>query len=531
MLWEFCFNRFRRGMVAKHSINPRNFYYASTLTAAQDTAIPEEVDGKDRMTSEQTLISSLYLCLGEKGQNELHKRRPHLDLSTTRYSRVLDTIETEFKKERNQTYETFQLLAQKQHIGESLEQFHSVLSGMAARCNFGTLETRILRDVFNVNMNKREAQNELCRSTKTPEEVYRIVLSYERGYKYAKSYGLATGGATTSGTTGVTGAFQTKTEPVGTIRGGYQNNRQRGRVSFRGRAHIRGGASKRCYNCSRCPAKNATCNFCRKTGHYEEICRGKRTNRGRPAVGLFQNQEDVDASEIGDAEDTYSQHENSVGWVNTPEKRQRSWDSVISGDYVVMAIKSRREAELKVSGARLSIKINGKQTNVWIDSGSPISIFTVGELKRTLDTASVSVNAPAPKDDEFRDYGNNPLRLLRKMNVSLEINGWVTDANMKVIGGNTPSIIGRDLMPNLGLQTVQRTPEEKVMSVQGEQPGAETTGEEDPLDPWQTYFSKQFNNLFHRVGKIENFKVHAEFFETLITDSTKRTESTDHIAR
>ena len=181
-----------------------------------------------------------------------------------------------------------------------------------------------------------------------------------------------------------------------------------------------------------------------------------------------------------------------------------------------MAIKSRRETELKVAGARLSIKINGKQTNVWIDSGSTISIFTVRELKRTLGTAGVNVKKPAPEDDEFRDYGNNPLRLLGKINVSLETNGWVTDANMKVIGGNRPSIIGRDLMPNLGLQTVQRTPEETVMSFQGEQPGAKTTGEEDPLDPWQTYFSQQFNNLFHRVGKIKNYKVHAEFFETLM---------------
>ena len=131
MLWEFWFNRFQWGMVAKHSLNPKNFYYASTLTAALVTALPEEVDGKNRLASEQTLISNLYLCLGEKGQDELHKRRPHLDLSTTRYSRVLDTIETEFKKERNETYETFQLLARKQQIGESLEQFHSVLSGLA----------------------------------------------------------------------------------------------------------------------------------------------------------------------------------------------------------------------------------------------------------------------------------------------------------------------------------------------------------------------------------------------------------------
>ena len=76
-------------------------------------------------------------------------------------------------------------------------------------------------------------------------------------------------------------------------------------------------------------------------------------------------------------------------------------------------------------------------------------------------------------------------------------------------------IIGRDLMPNLGLQLLQRTPEQKVMSVQGEQPGAETSSKEDSLDPWQTYFSEQFDNLFHRIGKIKNYKVQADFFETL----------------
>ena len=101
------------------------------------------------------------------------------------------------------------------------------------------------------------------------------------------------------------------------------------------------------------------------------------------------------------------------------------------------------------------------------------------------------------------------------MNVSLETNGWVTEAKIKVIGGNRRSINGTDLMTNLGLQIVQRTPEEKVISVQEEQLGAETTSEEDSLDPWQTYLSKQFNNLFHRVVKTKNYKVHAEIFETL----------------
>ena len=107
MLWEFWMNRFQWGMVAKHSINPKNHNFAATLTATRITALPAEVDGKNWLESEQILISNLYLCLGEKGQDELHKRRSHLYLSTIRYPRMLDALETEFKKERNETYETF----------------------------------------------------------------------------------------------------------------------------------------------------------------------------------------------------------------------------------------------------------------------------------------------------------------------------------------------------------------------------------------------------------------------------------------
>ena len=148
MQWEFWLNRFQWGMVAKHSLNPKNFYFASTLTEAQIGDLNPEGDRKPRLESERTLISNLYLRIGEKGQDELHKRRPHLDLTTTRYPRVLDAMDGELKKENNETFEVFQLLSRKQRIGESLEQFHSVLSGLANRYPFGTLESRILRDVF-----------------------------------------------------------------------------------------------------------------------------------------------------------------------------------------------------------------------------------------------------------------------------------------------------------------------------------------------------------------------------------------------
>ena len=58
-----------------------------------------------------------------------------------------------------------------------------------------------------------------------------------------------------------------------------------------------------------------------------------------------------------------------------------------------------------------------------------------------------------------------------------------------------------------------------MMSVQEEQPGPETTSEEDSLKPWQTYFSKQFKIFFQRGSQSRNcFKLR------------KRTESADYIA-
>ena len=138
MLWEFQFNRLQWGMVAKHGLNPKNFYFDAALTPVQVSRRRQRRQNQAGKRASRDL--NLYLFLEEKGEDKLHKRRPHLDLSTTRYPWSLDAFETEFQKKRNETYETFQLLSRKQLINEWLEQFHSVMSGRAARCNFGKLE-------------------------------------------------------------------------------------------------------------------------------------------------------------------------------------------------------------------------------------------------------------------------------------------------------------------------------------------------------------------------------------------------------
>ena len=132
---------------------------------------------------------------------------------------------------------------------------------------------------------------------------------------------------------------------------------------------------------------------------------------------------------------------------------------------MVMAIKHKRFTELKVDGAQLPIRINGKSTRVWIDSGSPISIFTIGDLRRILGASGIKLDALSNEDTAFWDYGNNPLQMIGTMAVTLESNGWKIHARIKVIGGNRLSIIGRYLMPQLGLQLVQQIPGDQIMSI------------------------------------------------------------------
>ena len=82
----------------------------------------------------------------------------------------------------------------------------------------------------------------MCRSTKTAEEVFKIALSYGLGNKYATSY-VATSARGPTGPQGSSsgGGIQIKTEPVGTIRGGFHNNRSRGRGTYQGRGSTLGG--------------------------------------------------------------------------------------------------------------------------------------------------------------------------------------------------------------------------------------------------------------------------------------------------
>ena len=187
--------------------------------------------------------------------------------------------------------------------------------------------------------------------------------------------------------------------------------------------------------------------------------------------------------------------EDPVAWVNQQGSGENESMTSGSDDYMVMCIKRKKnETELKIPGARIQVEVSGKKMWLWIDSGSPVTIFSMTDLETTFRKAN---NQLQPSIDEFVDYNNNRINILGKVAVTMSLNGWAAPAQVSVISGNHQSILGRDLM---GLELVHR---KKVMGITGEG----SSQEEVEYDELQTYFCKLYPNLFTLIGNIRNAKV------------------------
>ena len=112
--WAFWLNRFQWEIVAKHFINPKKILLRGYTGRHADSGVAGRRGWKKQVSGGANLNLDLYVCPGEKGQEKVLKRRPYLELGDERYPRVRDAMEGEFKKERNEIYEVYQLLSRKQ---------------------------------------------------------------------------------------------------------------------------------------------------------------------------------------------------------------------------------------------------------------------------------------------------------------------------------------------------------------------------------------------------------------------------------
>ena len=166
------------------------------------------------------------------------------------------------------------------------------------------------------------------------------------------------------------------------------------------------------------------------------IRRGTNQWRGRRRVGLARDENEHHQSthsvDIAPSED-------QVARVNQQGNRENGSASSASDDYMVMSIKKKNVMEVKIPGARDQVEVSGRKMWLWVDSGSPVTNFSMTDLKATLDKTNFQ---PQPSQEEYLDYNNNRIHILGKVAVTMPLNGWAAPAQVPVSAGNTSQSLG-----------------------------------------------------------------------------------------
>ena len=98
-----------------------------------------------------------------------------------------------------------------------------------------------------------------------------------------------------------------------------------------------------------------------------------------------------------------------MAWVNQQGYGENGSASSESDDYMVMSIKKKNVMEVKIPGARVQVEVSGKKMWLWVDSGSPVTIFSMKDLKATLGKTNFRLQ---PSQEEYLDYNNNRMHIL-----------------------------------------------------------------------------------------------------------------------
>ena len=107
---------------------------------------------------------------------------PNMTVATASLNEINGNCDETFRKPRNGTLDCFKFFSHKQQSNKTLRLFWNVLTGLAARCEFGEQTESLIMDTFIQNMHNKTVQEGLCTDTKEhPHEALRFAIAFEEG--------------------------------------------------------------------------------------------------------------------------------------------------------------------------------------------------------------------------------------------------------------------------------------------------------------------------------------------------------------
>ena len=386
---------------------------------------------------------------------------PEVSVWTLRAQEMIDRCVNCFHVARNRTLDRHRFLSRKQQPEESLQQFWHSLNGLASRCELGEITQTLVHDVFILNMNNKKVQEKLCvEPYDNPQEALQYAISYEEGIKRQKSMGV---GVAESSKVAV------KSEPV------YAVEKVNKRECFRC-----GAGNFTVEHIKRCPATNHKCEYCDITGHLEKCCNQKYPERRKQMKQRMQNKR---------------REQPRINYVSEDSDE-------LEDDEMVLQVEGTGVKPFMMEGLMC-----GKEFKAIIDTGSPVSIFAVDELKKIIRKHWVVVRKMID-NERYVDFNRRPLPILGYMFVSVQVGKTrMSKARVLVAKKGSKSIVGRDWLKALKYNIEQPTTEgeNSVNSI-----SCESAESENKLSHDAKQLVEEFPNLFKRRGRVNNYKIKIE---------------------
>ena len=371
------------------------------------------------------------------------------------------------------------------------------------------METEIIRVLFTANMTNDEVQKDLLAETKTPDQAFEYAIRREKGLEIQLQIRKQGSSAIFPQQTGI------KSEPVGFIqrRGGvsYRNNR---RGNNRGRGQPQRGNSQRqdrdrkqsCFKCGnpfgpghlqQCPAKDKICNKCTKRGHYARLCNSSNVNAISEETDPELNMQDTDIAAYVD----YLQAGDVIP----------GWELVHPDDNSVNAVNFHEETAEKLTtddliGHLIRVKIGNNNITFIADTGSPTSLLNNKTAVTLQSTVSRARRIQINQDDEANRmvcYNGYKIPAFGRLIAPIESGGWtINTAPFVVVDDKRANILGRNLLPQLGIHLQQEKPTGKSINYITDSEQSDTV-----ITNW---VKSSYPGLCTRIGRARDQRIRRE---------------------
>ncbi|XP_077536156.1 uncharacterized protein LOC144148507 [Haemaphysalis longicornis] len=228
---------------------------------------------------EETKVRTLLYCMGPQGREVLSSLMSDAEAYRS-YSGGTTSLSGYFVHPVNEVYESSRFHKRTQEVGESVDAFFTALRNLVKKCNYASreIDDRLVRDRFIVGLLDSRLTDQLCRNPKlTLDEALIQARQYEDAENEKRRR---------QGTDFAPDALNVDAVANKQYRMAAAPARETARSNVCRPPEYRAGPKSACDFCghaphprSECPARWATCNHCRKNGHFAAVCRSNSTRR------------------------------------------------------------------------------------------------------------------------------------------------------------------------------------------------------------------------------------------------------------